>query len=123
MKFLQIKNLSFYYSVHDEQTEEVKKYKALDDISLEKLNVLVKSNDGFYIAEKDLELRGPGEIASVNQSGLPSFRYVNLISDFEMFKYAKADAEAILKNSDKKDNEVIIEHAKYLLQTKGFLNA
>lgn len=35
MKFLQIKNLSFYYSVHDEQTEEVKKYKALDDISLE----------------------------------------------------------------------------------------
>lgn len=95
----------------------------LDDISLEKLNVLVKSNDGFYIAEKDLELRGPGEIASVNQSGLPSFRYVNLISDFEMFKYAKADAEAILKNSDKKDNEVIIEHAKYLLQTKGFLNA
>ncbi|NLI94384.1 MAG: ATP-dependent DNA helicase RecG [Erysipelotrichaceae bacterium] len=92
-----------------------------DEIDEEKLNVLVNSNDGFYIAEKDLLLRGPGELSGVSQSGLPSFRYVNLISDFEMFKYARKDAEEIISDADNDDNRLIIEKAKILIERDGFV--
>jgi ATP-dependent DNA helicase RecG len=48
---------------------------------LERLQVLVDSNDGFYIAEQDLKLRGPGELMGSKQSGLPGFQYINIVKD------------------------------------------
>lgn len=78
----------------------------------EKLSVLLKSNDGFEIAEMDLKLRGPGEIMGTKQSGLPSFLLANIISDFKIFECARDDAAEILKNKRLIDNQPIIEEVR-----------
>jgi ATP-dependent DNA helicase RecG len=56
---------------------------------LERLQVLVDSNDGFYIAEQDLQQRGPGELMGSKQSGLPGFQYLNIVKDQEILKNIK----------------------------------
>ena len=55
--------------------------KSLTDIAKERLKILYLTSDGFKVAQKDLELRGPGEILGLRQSGEPSLRYSNLIDD------------------------------------------
>ncbi len=52
----------------------------------ERLNVLVKTNDGFVIAEQDLALRGPGEIFGERQAGMPSFHVLNLVKDHKIIE-------------------------------------
>ena len=74
-------------------------YDGEDEDEIDKLNVLVESNDGFYIAEEDLRRRGPGELSGLRQSGITSFEFVNLIDDFKMFEYARNDAKAILSST------------------------
>jgi ATP-dependent DNA helicase RecG len=56
---------------------------------VERLQVLVHSNDGFYIAEQDLQLRGPGELMGSKQSGLPGFQYLNIVKDFSILQKVK----------------------------------
>ncbi|GEM85650.1 ATP-dependent DNA helicase RecG [Meiothermus granaticius] len=65
--------------------------------TLHRLRVIEESNDGFYIAEKDLELRGPGELRGVRQSGMPDLRIGDLVSDQEIIERARAFAQAILE--------------------------
>lgn len=65
-------------------------------IAIERLSTLVRTNDGFLIAEKDLELRGPGEFFGTEQSGLPQFHFANLVLDQPILKEARADAFAIV---------------------------
>ena len=60
---------------------------------LERLQVLVDSNDGFYIAEQDLQQRGPGELMGSKQSGLPGFQYLNIVKDQEILKNIKKALE------------------------------
>lgn len=83
-----------------------------DEEDIERLNILVDSNDGFEIAEKDLSLRGPGELTGIRQSGLPNFNYLNMIDDIKIFIAARDDARNILKNKDLKENKFIIEKCK-----------
>ena len=52
-----------------------------------------ETNDGFRIAEKDLELRGPGEILGTRQAGLPEFRIANLVRDLDILQAARKEAE------------------------------
>lgn len=80
-----------------------------DEERVERLNTLVRSNDGFEIAEEDLKLRGPGELAGYKQSGLPSFYYLNVISDFRIFATARDDAKEILKNREHKEFQWLIK--------------
>lgn len=75
-------------------------YNDKDEDELDKLNVLVNSNDGFFIAEEDLRRRGPGELAGIKQSGVANFNYVNLSNDFKIFVVARDDATFILDNKD-----------------------
>jgi ATP-dependent DNA helicase RecG len=66
-----------------------------DEEIVQRLNVLVQSNDGFFIAEEDLKRRGPGELLGSKQSGLPHFAYINLVTDLKILQAAKQDVEAL----------------------------
>ncbi|MBR6866474.1 MAG: ATP-dependent DNA helicase RecG, partial [Bacilli bacterium] len=83
-----------------------------DDEENEKLSVLLRSDDGFEIAEMDLKLRGPGELMGTRQSGLPSFLVANIISDFKIFECARDDAKEIIKDAKSIDNVIIMNEVK-----------
>ena len=68
----------------------------LNDIGRERIRTLVESNDGFYIAEMDLQLRGPGEFFGTKQSGLPALRIGNIIRDKEILEIARNEAMAFV---------------------------
>ena len=57
-----------------------------------------ETDDGFVIAEKDLELRGAGELLGTRQSGLPEFRLADLTEHADLLQIARDDAELILNN-------------------------
>jgi ATP-dependent DNA helicase RecG len=65
-------------------------------IAEERLGIMAKTNDGFIIAEKDLELRGPGELLGTKQSGLPEFRIGNIVRDQALLEQAKQESEFYL---------------------------
>jgi ATP-dependent DNA helicase RecG len=73
-----------------------------------RLNALVRTNDGFQIAELDLELRGPGEFFGTKQAGLPSFQVANLIRDRQLLEAAKREAAAVIAgpNTDVSQEEI-----------------
>jgi ATP-dependent DNA helicase RecG len=57
-----------------------------------RLEVMIRSNDGFEIAEHDLRLRGPGEMFSTRQHGLPNLKIANIVDDFELLVIARKNA-------------------------------
>lgn len=63
----------------------------------ERLDALVRSTDGFVIAEEDLRIRGPGEFFGFRQWGMPEFRVANLLRDAELLQQARQEAFALLK--------------------------
>ena len=70
-----------------------------------RLSVLEKSNDGFYIAEKDLELRGPGQLLGYKQSGLPDFVLDNLPNNKVLIEKAREEAQRVItEDPDLKKN-------------------
>jgi len=68
----------------------------ISNLGRERLAALTSTTDGFVIAEKDLELRGPGEFFGTEQSGLPRFRFANLMRDQHILKLARNDAFALI---------------------------
>lgn len=97
-------------------------YEGNDEEELDKLNVLVNSNDGFHIAEEDLRRRGPGELIGVKQSGIVKFNYVNLVNDFRMFEAAREDAKFILNNAIYPGFSRIIKKASKEIDDNKFTN-
>ena len=93
-----------------------------DEEELDKLSVLTKSNDGFYIAEEDLKRRGPGELGGIRQSGIANFTFVNLVDDFRMFEAAREDAKFILKNEDQVGFKHILTKAEKEIKDDKFTN-
>jgi ATP-dependent DNA helicase RecG len=65
----------------------------------ERLNAMVRSQDGFELAELDLNLRGPGEFFGTRQAGLPDFRVANLLRDRQLLELAKMEASRFANTS------------------------
>lgn len=74
------------------------------DKEMERLKVLEESNDGFYIAEKDLELRGEGDLFGTMQSGVKTFKIADLKTDLKIMMQAKSDSEEYLISGQYKNN-------------------
>ncbi len=72
----------------------------LGRIAKERLAVLRDTNDGFVVAQRDLELRGPGELLGTRQTGLPDYRIANLVRDADLMPQVQITAGAIAKSSD-----------------------
>jgi ATP-dependent DNA helicase RecG len=65
-------------------------------VARERLGIMEETSDGFRIAEKDLEIRGPGEVLGTRQSGMPTFRVGNLVRDIEILETARREADYYL---------------------------
>jgi ATP-dependent DNA helicase RecG len=76
-----------------------------------RLDAMVRTNDGFQIAELDLELRGPGEFFGTRQAGLPSFQVASLIRDRELLEVAKREAAAVLDGPNSEISREEIDRA------------
>lgn len=71
-----------------------------------------KSNSGFDVAQKDLELRGPGDFFGIRQSGLPEFKLANLLKDMKILQDAQFAAKELLvddKYLEKEENKLLKE--------------
>jgi ATP-dependent DNA helicase RecG len=76
----------------------------LGDTARERIRTLVESNDGFYIAEMDMKLRGPGEFFGTKQSGLPALQIGNLLRDPEILEIARNEATAFVAHPPAEDD-------------------
>jgi ATP-dependent DNA helicase RecG len=76
-----------------------------------RLDAMVRSNDGFQIAELDLELRGPGEFFGTKQAGIPSFRVANIIRDRQLLEAAKREAAFVISGPNAEISKEEIDRA------------
>lgn len=84
--------------------------KKLGNEARERMKIMTSTNNGFVIAEKDLELRGPGDIEGTRQSGVLSFKLADIVNDRAMVTAAKERCEQILKDDpdlSKSEHEVL----------------
>ncbi len=94
------KEQSYCILITEGQTEVAKK----------RAEIMKQSNDGFVIAEKDLELRGPGEFFGMRQHGVPELRIADLVKHVKILQKVKAEAEIILSEDptlSEKKNELL----------------
>ena len=83
-----------------------------------RLDAMVRTNDGFKIAELDLELRGPGEFFGTRQAGMPSFQVANLIRDRQLIEAAKREAAAVLAGPNSEITQAEIDTALRHMRTR-----
>jgi ATP-dependent DNA helicase RecG len=76
-----------------------------------RLDAMARSNDGFQIAELDLELRGPGEFFGTKQAGIPSFRVANIIRDRQLLEAAKREAAFVISGPNSEISKEEIDRA------------
>jgi ATP-dependent DNA helicase RecG len=83
-----------------------------------RLDALVRTSDGFQLAELDLELRGPGEFFGTRQAGMPSFQVASLIRDRDLIEVAKREAAAVLAGPNKEISKEEIDRALRQMRAK-----
>lgn len=71
-----------------------------NETAKERMRVMTETNDGFEIARRDLELRGPGDFFGTKQSGMPEFKVADMMSDFETMETARDDAAELTARPD-----------------------
>ncbi len=82
-----------------------------------RLDAMVRTTNGFEIAELDLELRGPGEFFGTRQSGVPGFRVANLLRDRELLELAKREAAALVNGPPPDVSEQDVSRVLHHLRT------
>ena len=83
-----------------------------------RLDAMVRTSDGFQIAELDLELRGPGEFFGTRQAGMPSFQVANLIRDRQLLEAARREAAAVLAGPNSEITQAEIDAALRHMRTR-----
>ncbi len=82
-------------------------------VAKERLGIMEKTSDGFKIAEKDLEIRGQGEILGTRQSGIQNFRMGNIVRDLDILVAARKEAEDYLTNRRRSpETSAMVKHAR-----------
>lgn len=82
-------------------------------VAKERLGIMEETNDGFKIAEKDLEIRGQGEIFGTRQSGIQLFKIANIVRDIEILESARREAQHLLtKKRRSKETESLIKKVR-----------
>jgi len=92
------------------------------EISWERMKIMTDSSDGFYIANKDLELRGFGDILGTRQSGMPNLRLADPFRDEMILKYAADDVKIILKEDPNLESKEYFYLNKEILEFYSDLN-
>ena len=85
----------------------------------ERIHIMCATNDGFKIAEKDLELRGPGDIEGTRQSGVLNFKIASIVNDKELLEKARTEAEKLLEEDIKLDMAKNLLLRQFLQMQKG----
>ncbi len=79
----------------------------------ERLKIMEETTDGFKIAEKDLEIRGPGEVMGTRQSGIPAFRIANIVRDQKILETARREANYMLNERGRtRETDRLIQHVR-----------
>ena len=84
-------------------------------IARQRLKIMEKSNSGFEIAQKDLELRGPGDFFGIRQSGLPEFKLANLLRDTKILEMSQIASKELLEDDPflEKEENILIKEELY----------
>jgi len=90
----------------------------VSDEAERRLDAMVRTTDGFQIAELDLEMRGPGEFFGTRQAGMPSFQVANLIRDRDLLELAKKEAAAVLAGPNSEISQTEIDRALWHMRTR-----
>jgi len=91
----------------------------LSDVARQRIHAMVSTTDGFRLAEVDLQLRGPGEVAGTRQSGMPEFRIANLLLDADLLSLAQKEAQRWVDRSDERESLIEALSARARLVTMG----
>jgi ATP-dependent DNA helicase RecG len=75
----------------------------LNDVARQRIQAMVSTTDGFRLAEVDLQIRGPGELAGTRQSGIPEFRVANLLIDTELLSLAQKEADRWANKTEERE--------------------
>lgn len=71
-----------------------------NEVGKERMKIMTQTNNGFVVSQKDLELRGPGEVFGNRQSGLPVFHFADIVADAHILEVAREEAQAIYAQKD-----------------------
>jgi ATP-dependent DNA helicase RecG len=85
----------------------------------ERIRTMVSTNNGFEIAEKDLELRGPGDIEGTRQSGMLNFKLASIVKDRSLLDTAKTMSEMLLENDPDLVSAENLRLKQFLQQRRG----
>jgi ATP-dependent DNA helicase RecG len=91
----------------------------LNDVARQRIQAMVGTTDGFRLAEVDLQLRGPGEMAGTRQSGMPEFRVANLLIDSDLLSLAQKEAQRWVDRSEEREKLIEALSARTKFVTVG----